>query len=102
MKVSTSPQMSSAKLPEPAHRGKVRDVYDLGDQLLLVATDRVSAFDCVLPNLIPDKGRILTGLSEFWFEKTRKIIGNHLLSRAVPIFLHRFARTLRSKGAPCW
>jgi len=80
MKVSTSPQLSSAKLPEPAHRGKVRDVYDLGDQLLLVATDRVSAFDCVLPNLIPDKGRILTGLSEFWFEKTRAIVGNHLLS----------------------
>jgi phosphoribosylaminoimidazole-succinocarboxamide synthase len=64
----------------------VRDVYDLGDQLLLVATDRVSAFDCVLPNLIPDKGRILTGLSEFWFERTRAIVGNHLLSTKLADF----------------
>ena len=50
-------------------QGKVRDVYDLGDRLLLVATDRISAFDWVLPTGIPDKGRILTGLSEFWFSR---------------------------------
>jgi phosphoribosylaminoimidazole-succinocarboxamide synthase len=52
----------------PRRKGKVRDIYDLGDRLLIVATDRISAFDCVLPTGIPDKGRILTGLSVFWFE----------------------------------
>jgi phosphoribosylaminoimidazole-succinocarboxamide synthase len=52
----------------PVRRGKVRDVYDLGDKLLLVATDRISAFDWVMPTGIPDKGRILTQLSTFWFE----------------------------------
>jgi len=60
--------------------GKVRDVYDLGDSLLIVATDRLSAFDVVLPTGIPDKGRVLTQLSLFWFEQTRSIISNHLLS----------------------
>ena len=55
-------------LPFPVRRGKVRDVYDLGDRLLLVATDRISAFDWVMPNGIPDKGRILTQISAFWFE----------------------------------
>ncbi|HEY2585555.1 MAG TPA: phosphoribosylaminoimidazolesuccinocarboxamide synthase [Tepidisphaeraceae bacterium] len=59
-------------LPFPVRRGKVRDVYDLGDALLIVATDRISAFDCVMPNGIPDKGRILTALSLFWFEKLRQ------------------------------
>jgi phosphoribosylaminoimidazole-succinocarboxamide synthase len=65
----------------PRRQGKVRDVYDLGDRLLLVATDRISAFDWVLPSGIPDKGRILTGLSKFWFE----VLGvpNHLLSSDV-------------------
>lgn len=61
-------------------RGKVRDMYDLGDVVLLVATDRLSAFDHVLPNGIPDKGRVLNLLSAFWFEKTRHIVKNHLLS----------------------
>ncbi|MBO5960185.1 MAG: phosphoribosylaminoimidazolesuccinocarboxamide synthase, partial [Lentisphaeria bacterium] len=50
------------------HRGKVRDVYDLGDMLLFVATDRISAFDCVMPNGIPDKGKVLTAMSLFWFD----------------------------------
>lgn len=62
----------------PVRRGKVRDVYDLGDRLLLVATDRISAFDWVMPSGIPDKGRILTQLSAFWFELLR--VPNHLLS----------------------
>lgn len=62
----------------PVRRGKVRDVYDLGDRLLLVATDRISAFDWVMPNGIPDKGRVLTQLSAFWFELLG--IPNHLLS----------------------
>jgi len=62
----------------PKRRGKVRDVYDLGDRLLLVATDRISAFDWVLPNGIPDKGRVLTGLSAFWFNLLK--VPNHVIS----------------------
>jgi phosphoribosylaminoimidazole-succinocarboxamide synthase len=62
-------------------RGKVRDVYDAGeDRLLLVATDRISAFDVVLPTPIPDKGRVLTGLSRFWFDRTSDLIANHVVS----------------------
>jgi phosphoribosylaminoimidazole-succinocarboxamide synthase len=64
----------------PAARGKVRDIYDLGDQLLIVATDRLSAFDVVLPTPIPDKGRVLTQLSLFWFNLLRDVIPNHVLS----------------------
>jgi len=60
-------------------RGKVRDVYDLGDMLLIVATDRISAFDVVLPTGIPDKGLVLTQLSAFWFEKTGDIVPNHFI-----------------------
>lgn len=61
-------------------RGKVRDIYDVGDdRLLLVATDRISAFDVVLPNPVPDKGRVLTGLTLFWLEQTKDLIGNHLI-----------------------
>ncbi len=59
-------------------RGKVRDIYDLGDELLLVATDRLSAFDVVFPNPIPGKGEILTQLSLFWFKKMKGIIANHI------------------------
>src|SRR5438309_9143278 len=60
-------------------RGKVRDVYDLGDKLLIVATDRISAFDVVLPTGIPDKGAVLTQMSAFWFEKTGDIVPNHFI-----------------------
>lgn len=60
--------------------GKVRDVYDLGQTLLLVATDRISAFDVILPTGIPDKGRVLTQLSRFWFERTADIVPNHLIA----------------------
>ncbi|HEY1389489.1 MAG TPA: phosphoribosylaminoimidazolesuccinocarboxamide synthase [Ktedonobacterales bacterium] len=68
-------------LPLPLFgRGKVRDTYDLGDRLLMVATDRISAFDVIMPNGIPDKGRVLTLLSAFWFGRTREIIPNHLIS----------------------
>ena len=63
------------------HRGKVRDVYDIDEtRLLLVATDRVSAFDCVMPNQVPRKGEILTKISVFWFEKLRGITKNHLIT----------------------
>ena len=64
----------------PAARGKVRDIYDLGDKLLIVATDRLSAFDVVLPTPIPDKGRVLTQLSLFWFNLLKDVIPNHVLS----------------------
>ena len=60
--------------------GKVREMYGFGDRLLMVASDRISAFDVVLPTPIPDKGRVLTGLSRFWFDRTEKIVPNHLLS----------------------
>ena len=73
---STITNTSLANLP--VRRGKVRDIYDLGDQLLLVSTDRISAFDWVLPTGIPDKGRVLTQLSRFWFE--RLDVPNHMLS----------------------
>jgi phosphoribosylaminoimidazole-succinocarboxamide synthase len=61
------------------HRGKVRDTYDLGDRLLMVATDRISAFDVVLPNGIPDKGLVLSQLSAFWFQQTAEVVPNHFL-----------------------
>lgn len=64
----------------PAARGKVRDIYDLGDKLLIVATDRLSAFDVVMPTPIPDKGRVLTQLSLFWFHQLRDVIPNHVVS----------------------
>ena len=64
----------------PAARGKVRDIYDLGDKLLIVATDRLSAFDVILPTPIPDKGRVLTQLSLFWFQLLKDVIPNHVLS----------------------
>ena len=60
--------------------GKVREVFDLGDALLFVATDRISAFDVILPNPIPEKGRVLTALSEFWFGKTGSIVENHFIT----------------------
>ena len=66
-----------------ANRGKVRDLYDLGEQLLIISTDRISAFDVVLPNGIPYKGQILTGLSEFWFDYTRSIVDNHIITTDV-------------------
>jgi len=67
-------------------RGKVRDIYDFGDQLLIVATDRISAFDVVMPNPIPDKGRVLTQLSKFWFDMIKRIVPNHVISTEVKDF----------------
>ena len=63
-----------------ARRGKLRDVYDLGEHLLIIATDRISAFDYVLGSGIPDKGRVLTQLSAFWFEKVADLTPHHLVS----------------------
>ena len=77
-----------AKLPglKPIRQGKVRDIFDLGAHLLLVATDRISAFDVVLPNGIPGKGRILTQISSYWFRQMEDIIPNHLVSVNVDEF----------------
>ena len=68
------------------HRGKVRDLYDLDDRLLIISTDRISAFDYVLPNGIPYKGRVLTALSEFWFDFTSSIVENHLITTDVAAY----------------
>ncbi len=83
-------------------RGKVRDVYAVdGDTLLIVATDRISAFDVVLPNAIPDKGRILTALSLFWFDLIRDIVPNHLITADVaryPAPLRKYAGDLHGRS----
>ena len=78
----TATVLLDTPLPNLSHRGKVRDLYDLGDRLLIVATDRVSAFDVVLPNGIPGKGAVLTQLSAFWFERTASVVPNHFLRLA--------------------
>ena len=70
----------------PPSRGKVRDVYDLGESLLLVATDRLSAFDCVFPDPIPDKGKVLNQLSAFWFGRTQSLVPNHVIATDVSAF----------------
>jgi phosphoribosylaminoimidazole-succinocarboxamide synthase len=70
----------------PPKRGKVRDLYDLGDTLLIVATDRISAFDVVLPNAVPGKGRVLTEISKYWFSQTETIVKNHLITTEVNDF----------------
>src|SRR3954447_23703654 len=78
----STPLLQSHVPGHPCRRGKVRDVYDLGDHLVIVATDRISAFDWVLPTGIPDKGRLLTGLSNFWFSFLG--VPNHLMSSDLP------------------
>ena len=71
-------------------RGKVRDIFDTGDNYILVATDRISAFDSVMPNGIPDKGKILTQLSVFWFNFTKDIVSNHLISADIKDYPNRY------------
>jgi len=81
--------------------GKVREIFDLGDAFLLVATDRISAFDCIMPNGIPRKGEVLTQLSHFWFERFAGVIPNHLLARAddpLPTALKPFAASLARRS----
>src|SRR5882672_4303645 len=75
-----STAMLQSELSFPVRRGKVRDVYDLGDTLLLVTTDRISAFDVVMPNGIPDKGRVLTQMSRHWFRALRTIVPTHYVT----------------------
>ncbi len=79
--------------------GKVRDIYDLPDRrLALVASDRISAFDVILPTLIPDKGKVLTGLSRFWFDETKAIIENHLLDTDVGVVVESYGALLDTSG----
>ena len=99
----TSTAVHRTELPglKAATRGKVRDVYDLGDVLLLVATDRLSAFDCVFPDPIPDKGKVLNQLSAFWFERTRSLVPNHVIAtdvREFPESLRAHAATLSGRA----
>jgi len=85
----------------PQKQGKVRDIFDCGDTLVMVATDRISAFDYVLGSGIPDKGRVLTQLSSFWFERTGGIVQNHLLStdvRSYPEPLRRYGEVLHGRS----
>ncbi len=93
--------LTTTQLAGPKHRGKVRDIYDLGQVLLLVATDRISAFDVVLPNGIPERGVVLTELSRFWFERSADLLPNHLIamgldaekvSAYIPDLPHEMAR----------
>jgi len=81
--------------------GKVRDIFDLGDALLLVASDRISAFDVIMPNGIPRKGEVLTQISHFWFEKFSSLVPNHLLAKAsdpLPKNLQPFAAQLERRS----
>jgi phosphoribosylaminoimidazole-succinocarboxamide synthase len=97
LSVSSAPAMKTLRETQfaglkPSARGKVRDIYDLGDKLLIVATDRLSAFDVVMPTPIPDKGKVLTQLSLFWFNLLKDIIPNHVLSATefpAPFDTHR-------------
>jgi phosphoribosylaminoimidazole-succinocarboxamide synthase len=99
-----NPAVLETNLPFPVRRGKVRDVYDLGPgspALLIVATDRISAFDCIMPNGIPDKGRILTALSLFWFERFGAKFEHHLISadvRKFPAAAQKFAEQIQGRS----
>jgi phosphoribosylaminoimidazole-succinocarboxamide synthase len=91
------PVLTSSATPDlaPARTGKVRDLYDLGDRLVIVATDRLSAFDVVLPDGIPGKGEVLTRISTFWFRRMSDVVPNHLLS----VSLKDFPEPFRSRPA---
>jgi phosphoribosylaminoimidazole-succinocarboxamide synthase len=95
--------ITTTNLPgvELVARGKVRDVYSVGDNLLIVATDRISAFDCILPQGIPGKGRVLTAMSLFWFDLLRDVVPNHLIATdvdAYPAHLHQFRDQLEGRS----
>src|SRR3970040_33263 len=86
-------------------RGKVRDIYDFGDRLLLVATDRISAFDVVLPTGIPGKGKILTALSAYWFRLTEDLVPHHLITTeadASPQACQPYWKELRGRSMLVW
>ncbi|MBI4904647.1 MAG: phosphoribosylaminoimidazolesuccinocarboxamide synthase [Acidobacteria bacterium] len=99
----SSPVITHTNIPdvELLARGKVRDVYSLGDKLLFVATDRISAFDCILPNGIPGKGRVLTQMSIFWFDFLRDLVATHFITANVddyPAELHKHRHQLDGRS----
>src|SRR5262245_62051503 len=82
-------------------RGKVRDIYDLGEHFLIVATDRLSAFDVVLPTPIPNKGKVLTQMSAFWFDRFKDAVPNHVVATDIgdyPKTLHPFRDQLQGRS----
>ena len=101
--MSSAPPILQTTLADrrPDRQGKVRDIYDFGERLLIVATDRISAFDYVLGSGIPDKGKVLTQISAFWFERTRPIVANHVLSTDAASFpgeARRAAKLLQGRS----
>jgi phosphoribosylaminoimidazole-succinocarboxamide synthase len=103
--ISTAPLLETSFPDLKLHgRGKVRDIYQVGDDLLLIATDRISAFDYVLGSGIPDKGKVLTQLSAFWFERMKDLVPHHLIATDVAAFpaeLQPYAQTLRGRSMLC-
>lgn len=104
--MSKTEAVLNVELPgvNPPTRGKVRDIFDLGDQLLIVTTDRVSAFDVILPNGIPSKGKVLTRLSQLWFERLASIVPHHCISTdpaEYPDVLKPHADLLRGRSMLC-
>jgi phosphoribosylaminoimidazole-succinocarboxamide synthase len=98
-----NPTVLQLELPgiKKVKSGKVREIFDLGDRLLLVASDRISAFDVIMPNGIPRKGEVLTQISHFWFEKFSSLVPNHLLAKAddpLPAALQPFANQLARRS----
>ena len=101
--MSSAPPILQTSLADrrPDRQGKVRDIYDFGERLLIVATDRISAFDYVLGSGIPDKGKVLSQMSAFWFERTRSIVANHVLSTDAASFpgeARRSAKLLQGRS----
>ena len=101
--MSAAPPILQTTLADrrPDRQGKVRDIYDFGNRLLIAATDRISAFDYVLASGIPDKGKVLTQISTFWFERTKPIVANHVLSTdpaSYPGEARRAAELLRGRS----
>lgn len=95
----------SSDLPFPKRSGKVRDVYDVSDAtglptLLIIATDRISAFDCIMPNGVPGKGKLLTQLSQFWFERVTPIVDHHVITTKIeklPASLRKYASQIENR-----
>jgi len=94
MAVTESPVVLQTNIPgaPPPKRGKVRDIYDLGDKLLIVVTDRISAFDVVMPNGIPDKGVVLNQISLYWFKQVESVIPNHIISTDISTLPEAFQK----------
>jgi phosphoribosylaminoimidazole-succinocarboxamide synthase len=103
--LTTAPLLETSLSDLKLHnRGKVRDIYEVGEDLLIVATDRISAFDYVLGSGIPDKGKVLTQLSAFWFERMGDLVPHHLIATDVakmPAALHRYKDVLKGRSMLC-